>query len=160
MSKITPQPSNYSFKQISIGPAPSILNEDKGAFTSFTTLEQLKRINRKVKNGCMSIASDTDDTKSSIADDEIKESELGEDLAYEDDPEEYDMESNFNDDKDYNDVNDDNDDNYSKSTKSDTVSETKSVKSVTKIGKGTVKKPRGKKQEKIELNKEEIDDNW
>lgn len=157
MSKITPQPSNYFFKQISIGPAPNILNEDKDTYTSFTTLDQLKRIDRKVKKGCMSIASDTDDTKSSVADDEIKESDLGEDVAYEDDPGGDDMESNFNDDNDYNDCNDDND---SKSTKSDTVSETKSVKSVTKIGKETVKKPRGKKQENVELKKEEIDDSW
>ena len=157
MSKITPQASNYLFKQISIGPAPNILNEDKDTYTSFTTLDQLKRIDRKVKKGCMSIASDTDDTKSSVADDEIKESDLGEDVAYEDDPGGGDMESNFNDDNDYNDCNDDND---SKSTKSDTVSETKSVKSVTKIGKETVKKPRAKKQENIELKKEEIDDSW
>lgn len=151
MSKITPQPSNYFFKQISIGPAPNILNEDKDIYTSFTTLDQLKRIDRKVKKDCMSIASDTDDTKSSVADDEIKESDLGEDVAYEDDPGEDDMESNFN---------DDNDDNDSKSTKSDTVSETKSVKSVTKLGKETVKKPRAKKQEKIKLKQEEIDDSW
>eukprot|EP00966_Prymnesium_polylepis_P255645 5906498-Prymnesium_polylepis.5 len=152
MSKITPQPSNYLFKQISIGPAPNILNEDKDTYTSFTTLDQLKRIDRKVKKGCMSITSDTDDTKSSVADEEIKESDLGEDVAYEDDPGEDDME--FNDDNDYN------DDNDSKSTKSDTISETKSVKSVTKIGKETVKKPRAKKKENIELKKEEIDDNW
>lgn len=152
MSKITPQPSNYFFKQISIGPAPNILNEDKDTYTSFTTLDQLKRIDRKVNKDCMSIASDTDDTKSSVADDEIKESDLGEDVAYEDDPGEDDMESNLNDDNDYNDCNDDND---SKSIKSD---ETKSVKSVTK--KETIKKPRAKKQEKIELKKEDIDDNW
>lgn len=157
MSKITPQPSNYFFKQISIGPAPNILNEDKDTYTSFTTLDQLKRIDRKVKKGCMSIASDTDDTKSSVADDEIKESDLGEDVAYEDDPGEDDME--FNDDNDYNDDNGDNDDNDDNDSKS-TISETKSVKSVTKIGKETVKKPRAKKQENIELKKEEIDDSW
>jgi hypothetical protein len=152
MSKVTPQPSNYFFKQISIGPAPNILNEDKDTYTSFTTLDQLKRIDRKIKKGCMSIASDTDDTKSSVADDEIKESDLGEDVAYEDDPGEDDVESNFNDDNDYNNGNDDNE--------SDTISETNSVKSVTKIGKEKVKKPRAKKQENIELKKEEIDDNW
>lgn len=152
MSKITPQPSNYLFKQISIGPAPNILKEDKDTYTSFTTLDQLKRIDREVKKGCMSITSDTDDTKSSVADEEIKESDLGEDVAYEDDPGEND--------NDYNDYNDDNDDNDSKSIKSDTISVTKSVKSLTKIGKEMVKKPRAKKQEKIPLKKEEIDDYW
>ena len=155
MSKITPQPSNYLFKQISIGPAPNILNEDKDTYTSFTTLDQLKRIDRKVKKGCMSITSDTDDTKSSVADEEIKESDLG--VAYEDDPGEDDMECNdYNDYNDDNGDNDDNDDNDSKST----ISETKSVKSVTKIGKEMVKKPRAKKQDNIELKKEEIDDSW
>jgi len=144
MSKITPQPSNYFFKQSSIGPAPNILNEDKDTYTSFTTLDKLKRIDRKLQKGCMSIASDTDDTKSSVADDEIKESDLGEDVAYEDDT-------------DYNNGSDDID---SKSAKSDTVSETKSVKSVTKLGKATVRKPRAKKQGNIELKREEIDDSW
>ena len=159
MSKLTPQPSNYTFKQISIGPAPNILNEDKDAYTSFTTLDELKRINRKVKQGCMSIASDTDDTKSSIADEEIieyKESGLGEDAIEDDDPRD-DMEYNFHE-NDYDDGNED--DNDSKSTKSDTVSETRSVKNVTKFEKETVRKPRAKQQEKIELKQEEFDDSW
>lgn len=155
MSKLTPQPSNYFFKQISIGPAPNILNEDKSSHTSFTTLDQLKKIDRKVKKGCLSIASDTDDTKSSVADDDVKECDLGEDVAYEDDPGEDDIESNFNDTNDYNDGNDNddqgNDDIDSKSTK-----EIKSGKTTI----STVKKTRFKTQEKIELKKEKIDDSW
>jgi hypothetical protein len=155
MPKITPQPSNHFFKQISIGPAPNIVIADKDTYTSFTTLNELKRIDKKMTMSRMSIVSDTDDTKSSFTDDDMKESDLCEDVGYDNDAGEDDIESIVNDDNDFKCGKYDDD---SKSTISDTLSEIKSVKSiknVTRMAKGALKK-----EESMQLTQEEIDDNW
>ena len=47
---VIPHPSNYIFKQSSIGPAPCAVTKDKDIGTAFTTLEQLKRLSRRIDN--------------------------------------------------------------------------------------------------------------
>lgn len=132
--KMSPQPCNYVFDQISIDPVPAIFRDGKLMDTTFTTLEELKR--GEGENRRMSLFCELDETKSNVGDE-----------LYEYYPEETNTEGDS--------VSMCNEDNDSKSVKSE-APESPILSAVIKRRKEKVKK----KETKIAIRQDEMLDFW